>query len=226
MAYDRQQITVSWLFKDLSSPEVAVTGLNLSAVGTYIGAVGNLAEIDVAGSTGNGLMAEMETLMSNPNLFWGNFSQLYAVKVAAVGTDGHYLTDPKIHEADVTYIGGSTTTVPQSTVVCSLRSGSGIGSANYGRMYLPHTRLGIVTATSSSNVATTAVVASVFKTFVNNVASLVNGDTTGVDVQPFIMSNQAPKPSKPVVQIGVGTVTDTQRRRRNRIHEDYSYLAI
>jgi hypothetical protein len=222
MAYDRQHLRIDWIFDVLTTDEVAITSMNFSQVGTWSGAEAALAELEWATGTGFNVAEDLVTMMDNANLFWGNYSRLIAVKAAAIGTNGLYLAEPKMFELTTPEVGASTTTLPQSTVVLSLRSGSSFGKANYGRMYLPHTRLGLVTGTPKSNGATTSIVAGLGTDFVEAVTAELNADTTD-NIQPFIMSNSAPAPSKPVLQVAVGDVVDTQRRRRNRITEEYSF---
>jgi len=220
MTADRQWLDISFIFDVLASEETAVTSLNLAALAGWTGAEAALGEL--GGSDAASIYGDMVTLMDNANLFWGNYSQLTAVKIAAIGTDGHYLAEPILYESETPDVGGSTTTIPQSTVVGSLRSGFTLGGANYGRMYLPHTRLGLVSGTAQSNAATTDIVAAAFKTFINDVTAVVNGEITAI-VTPVIISQITGRPSKAVTSVAVGTVTDTQRRRRNRLTETSSF---
>lgn len=228
MAYDRQQLLVSWLFRDISSAEIAVTSLHYSSVTPpYASAGADLDSMDLSLGGGQDLIDEMESFIGLANLFWANYSQLWAVKIAALGLDGLYITEPKTFETPLPIVGTSTTTLPQSTVVLSLRSGSSLGSANNGRMYLPHTRLVLNTNSSSSTVGNTAAVLTQAQLFENAVTATINDLAASASIlRPFIMSNQAPKPSKAVAGFRVGTVTDTQRRRRNDIPEVYSSGAV
>lgn len=224
MAYDREHLKVDFLFKDISSDEIALTGFTVSEDSGWDGASVALGEIDLAGGAGATMTSAMEVLMDNAALNWANYSQLYGVKIAAISTSGAYLGDAKVYEMPTPVIGAAVGTLPQSTVVCSLRSGSSIGSANYGRMYLPHTRLTLGTSLSVGTIGNTGTVVAAFKTAYNAWIAVINTAVTDV-VAPYIMSNQAPKPSKLVTQLKVGTVTDTQRRRRNRLPELYSSIA-
>lgn len=224
MAYDRQFLRVEYLFQVLTSEEVAVTSVNYSVIPGWTTALEALEDIDMAGGTGAALFTAFTALMDDANLFWANYSQFYAVKIAAIGTNGLYLGDAKVYET-TPEAGTSTTTLPQSTVVLSLRSNSILGSANFGRMYLPHTREALVSGTPTSILAGTDVIVESAHDYFDATTAALNADISET-VQPFIMSNQAPKPSKPVIRIAVGTVTDTQRRRRNRIPEEYSFATL
>lgn len=226
MPYDRQHLRIQWLFEDLSSDEIALTGLNYSVIPAWSGAAAAMGEADIVGSVGAALTARMSTMLAVVDFRWADYSQLNGVKVSAVGTDGKILTDPKIH-ADSTPANGTTANVsPQETIVCSLRSGTSIGTANYGRMFLPHTRFNYPAGTSSANATATQICNAAFKVFVNGVTSDLNAALADT-VQPFIMSNFDPiRASKPVLRTRVGNVVDTQRRRRNNIPEIYNELVL
>lgn len=219
MAYDRQFLRLDFLFSVAASDEVAVTSLNYAAPTGWTGAVAALDELTE--DSIEDCLALMDDLLSNSNLFWGNYSTLIGGKIAAVGTDGHYLAAPLIREATGTYVGGSTTTLPQSTVVASLRTGFTFGAARFGRQYLPHTRLGLVSGTAQSNVATTDIVVVAYQTFLNGVTAVLQDLVTAV-ITPMVMTEKVGAASRAVTSVAIGTVTDTQRRRRNKLVETYS----
>lgn len=225
MAYDREFLRVQWLYIDISSEEEAVTGLSFSDVGIFSGANAALAQLAAFTNSGQDLFGAMEALMVESFLNWANYSRLTGVKVSAIGTNGLQTTPPFEYEHATPVLGDDTATMPQLTVVGSLRSGSTFGSANFGRMFLPHTRLPLGTASSSSDTSITGPLVNDFATFVNAVKDIINTAVTP-NLEPFIMSNQSPKPSKPVLEVAIGTVTDTQRRRRESIPEIYSFATL
>jgi len=225
MAYDRQFLRVSFLFTIALTDEVAVTSINYSVVPNWTGAAAALAEVDLGTGTGTSLLGRMATLMGTAQVGWADYSRLNAVKIAAVGTNGLNLTDPKLFEDSTPASGASTTTLPQSTIVGTLFSGTSFGTANYGRMYLPHTKFQAAAGTPRPDISVVSTVCTTFAGFVSGVTTDLNADTTDT-VQPFIMSNAAPAPSKPVHQVRVGDITDTQRRRRNRLKEVYAAVTL
>jgi hypothetical protein len=106
---------------------------------------------------------------------------------AAIGVDGAYLASPQLVETDVP-TSGSTQGVPaQCSVVLSWRSGFTLGSGNYGRMYLPHTRPAFtddtpyIAPTVQDGISTRAAA------FVTAITALINDDTTATMI-PSIMS--------------------------------------
>jgi len=221
MAYDRQFIKITWGFLVASSDEIADTSINYSSAPAWSGAVAALEEIGDTAGWGGDLITAMETFASIGSFNWANYSTVNSVKVAAIGTDGAYLTEPLVYENETPTPGGSTGTLPQSTVVLSLRSGFTLGQGNYGRMYIPHTRLTMATGTAKSSPTYTDPAAASGATFVNAVTAVVDDETTAT-LFPVIMS-QAGITSKGVTEVAVGDVTDTQRRRRNRLQEVYSF---
>jgi len=221
MAYDRQFLRIDFLFAIGGTAEVAVTSINYASIAGWTGAAAALEELRADGTVAGDSMAAMLTFIRNANLFWADYSDLTGIKFAAVGTDGHYIAEPFPTELTPAESGAAANTLPQSTVVLSLRSGLSLGSANYGRMYLPHTRIGMVAGTPATNVATTDIIAAAGKTFVNDLTAALQDPVTAI-ITPMIMTAKTGAASKAVTAVAVGTVTDTQRRRRNKLIETYS----
>jgi len=225
MAYDREFLKLSWLFTVNTTTEIAMTSVNLSVIPVWTGALAALEEIDdLSTGLGQELINNMATLLGTTGLNWAGFSVLRDVRLAAVGMDGAELADALEFTDTTPPVGTSATTELQDTVCASLRSGSTFGSANFGRMYLPHTRLSRGSGPTSDS-SVTGPIATAFRLMLNTCTSQINVLTTPT-VQPFIMGNQAPKPSKPVINVAIGNVTDTQRRRRNQVQETYSVLTL
>lgn len=224
MTYGGQFLKITWLFRIGGTDEVADTSLNYTSAPGWTGAVAGLAQLDDADLVS---MRESynDNMMDLDHISWASYSDLYGIKVAAIGTDGHYLTDPLVAETDIPESGTAEGVLPQSTVVLSLRSGFTIGKGNYGRIYLPHTTLGTVTGTPYANPTNAAAIATAGKTFLNDVTATLNAALTAT-VFPAIMSQAAGTPTRGVTEVAVGTVTDTQRRRRNRLIEAYSFESL
>jgi len=225
MSYDRQFLSVDFGFTVDGSSEIAVTGLNYSNAPAWAGAEVALAEVAASSGSGNDLIVAMTTLMDTPALGWSTYSKLRTVKVAAISTTGLYLAEPFVFEDSTPASGDYGPWPPQSTVVLSLRSGFTLGGANYGRMYLPHTQPGLATLLPVMNTGTRDVIVAAGKVFVNAVTARLNTAITDV-VSPTIMTNKTGNPSKFVAQVAVGDAVDTQRRRRNKIVETYSFLTL
>lgn len=220
MAYDRQFIRITWGFTVTGTDEIADTTLSYSSAAGWTGAAAALAEIDGGVGIGHDSATNLQSLLETSGLNWADYSELRTVKFAAVGTDGSYLADPSLYEDSTPATGSATQVAPQETCVLSLRSGFTIGKGNYGRMYLPHTRLTLDAGTPKAAGGTRDNIAIAGKAFVNAITALLNTVTTAT-IFPVIMS-QTGITSKGVTAVAVGDVIDTQRRRRNRIPEVYS----
>lgn len=216
-----QSLMISYLFTVTGTDEVAVTSARWSSVLGWTGAVAALAEIETADAMG-GYYNEFAELMSNGALNWATYSVLAGVKIAAVGTDDLYLAPPLVYTEIAPSDGTVENNPAQCTCVLSLRSGLTIGRANYGRMYLPHCRPGQATGQAVMTSGTTEAIAVAGKTWMNNTTDQLNSECTAT-LFPQIMSAVGSGVARPVAQIAVGNVTDTQRRRRAQIPETYSF---
>ena len=224
MPYPKQFLKLSFSFTVDNSDEVADTALSISTPLS--------APFDAAAALSAWTLTDLTTLATSYNsavtasgtgFNWAVYSNLVAVKLAAVGVDGHYLTGPKI-QAGLGYQGTVASVPPQNTVVLSLWSGLTFGRANYGRMYLPHTTLQFTTGGygCSSTVANT--IATAFKSLFTDITSIANGHTATAG--PVIMSSVGTGTVNTVNRLRVGNLVDTQRRRRNRLNEVYSTVTL
>nr|CRY96041.1 hypothetical protein [uncultured prokaryote] len=222
MTYSGQFLKITWGFTVLGTDEIADTSLNYTTAPGWTGAVAALGEIATA-DIGLDLIGDMASFIAQVG--WADYSSLQSVKVAAVGTDGHYLAEPYLAEDTTPGHGDQTQLPPQLTMCMSLRSGFTLGGGNYGRMYVPHTRPGLDTGSPYIPTSSMADLAGYGKTFVNNVTDDVNGATTAV-LFPAIMSNKGAGTGKGVTQVGFGRVVDTQRRRRNRLDDAATLVSL
>jgi hypothetical protein len=159
-------------------------------------------------------------LMGSTGLYWGSYSTLKSMKLAAVGTAGEYLAEPLTKDLGAGWAGASAHVPPQDTVVLSLRSGFHLGHANYGRMYLPHTIMPLQSGqahASSSDVAALTLSAKTFLDGINDLSSSKSHPSKIV-----IRSSKGAGSTKAVAEVKVGNIIDTQRRRRNQLTETYS----
>jgi hypothetical protein len=218
MAYPKNFLRLTWLFNMAAYGEIAETGLHVTTLGTSpFDAVAALAAVTTTQATT--LETAMGTLLSGTNIKFGAYGTLNGLKIAACGTDGDYLTDPRVF-TDYSVDGNDTHVPPQCSIVLSLRSGTAFGTANYGRMYLPWTTFpqdgtlpyGTVTDTDQLAVAGVA--------FIHAVNTAAAAWTAGSSV--VNLSQKDAGTVKPVTKVMVGNVIDTQRRRRNKLPEVYS----
>lgn len=121
---------------------------------------------------------------------------------------------------------GSPTLPPQISVVGSLLGNPEKGLGAKGRMFLPGCHLGLntdaqISVTERGQLATT--LAAMF--------SAINADT---DIPGLVINASkgrstgvtAPPINKEIVKVKIGSVYDTQRRRRNQLNEVYSSVAV
>ena len=224
MAYTTSFTRVTWLFAIGGTEEVAATSVDLTLPGatTYNAITAQTAQ----GALAEDYYGTYDSLFSGigGELLWADYSDLVGVKVAAIGPDGTYLTDPALYTAPTPTSGDDLNVPPQCTVVLSLRSGLVLGKGNYGRMYLPHTRFAMATGVPYTDTAITDDVAETAVTFLNAVNTLSNSAVAGSAVS--ILSQAGTGSSKKVEEVWVGRIGDTQIRRRNRLTENYSVGAV
>ena len=224
MAYDRKHVRVSYLFTIGGTDEVADTGFSLTDPGdtafnaeSYLALWGSsdilaLATAYAAFMAGHGAI-----------LGWAQYSNLVGVKLAAVDVNGHYLGEAVTQTVSGT-AGGNVTAYPQLTQVLTLHSGDHFGRANHGRMYLPHTSPAIDSAhpwLSGTNQHNMALDAQTFVRALNAKAASLRSS-----VRVCNLSKLGSGTTKFVKYVGIGRITDTQRRRRNRLTEDIEYQSV
>jgi len=222
MAYDRQQLRVDWIFRINGTDEIAMTGLSISGA-TDFDAGDALTAYDTA-TDGSDLNQAMLVMLGAGRYAWADYSTLTDVKVAALDVNGLYITEAKVFSPPSPGTGNGANIVPQCSVVLSLRSPTTLGRANYGRMYIPHSMMLLAAGTATATTIRAQGCADDSATFLNTVNNTFNvGPNPGV-IQ--IMSNLGTGLSKGVTRCAVGTVNDTQRRRRNRLAELYSFSPV
>lgn len=142
-----------------------------------------------------------------------------AVKYNKMGTDGKQVTDPTIEYVLPTPAVGASATgnhPAQCTMVLSLRAEQSRGLATKGRMYLPTTafQVGQSGKVSESNITLSLDMLQTFFQAIRNTAPVL-----GV---PILTSGSGILGATNAVStIAMGTVYDTQRRRRNDLTEEY-----
>ena len=148
-------------------------------------------------------------------------TRLNSVKVAPVDEDGRYIDnmDSVIYDWETPLAGGNAAAhPPQVAVVASLTTGTRRGNATHGRMYLPLTAVPI-----SSNDFTIAT--NVRKAIADAVVGLLNdslGTIADITLDPVVMSNIGSGTTRTITTVAIGSIPDTQRRRRNRFTEEYT----
>lgn len=173
----------------------------------------------------------LESVRGAAETFWSKISnkialgtRLTSAKVAPVAKDGRYIDnlDSVIYDWETPLRGaGNSTHPPQVSVVASLTTGTRRGNATHGRMYLPMTAIPI-----DSNDFT--IKASDRNTIANAVVGLLEdslGVIADINLDPVVMSNIGEGTTRTISHVAVGSIPDTQRRRRNRFTEEYTIVS-
>lgn len=206
-------------------------GAEIWSTGFYVGSVG----ADVSNPT----QAFADAIRTAWTAFWGSATSYVSsnfkvdnVKVAQVGTDGKTSLSNVIYAPYGTALAGTASSPilpPQIALVASLENAGARGLAAKGRMYLP----GIAaTLTTTGQISTTnaSTIAANMKTFLDAVnAAAPTGEkvilasqgrrTKNADGSYSVVPGTAVNAL--VTRVRVGTVYDTQRRRRNAMVEQY-----
>jgi len=181
--------------------------------------------INVGGGVANddtGMLAAVSTAVEDYHTraltSIGNNALLSFVKVNAIGTDGHYVANTTNEHIAPDATGGATAASPfpnQIALAVSLTTGFSRGPAHRGRFYLPlpYTSPGVdgtIPAGTAGGVHTSTT------TFLAALNAVNAAWKVGV------MSRKSGAPAARVVTgVEVGRVLDTQRRRRNKLVENY-----
>ena len=222
MTYIKQHVRLSWLYSVHLTDEVAETSLNISTLGTSpFDAVAWVAALTTAQATT--LESSIQDVLHGTQMNWADYSTQVGMKAAPIAIDGKYAGEPRLF-TDYGNSGSGLQVLPQSSVVLSLRSGLTFGEANYGRMYLPHTRMALGALTPYASTTITDAIAATAKVFLNNVNGVAAAVVPGSGV--VIASKKGTGLNKAVARVAVGSVTDTQRRRRTRLQEIYSFQPL
>lgn len=188
---------------------------------------------DTAGSTAAlPTPAQAATIMTNLQAQWiltanliGSSAFLQYMKFSKMDKDGHLIGEPVIAATNPTAgVAGPATTNPhpfQAAVVATLWSGGTFGKANYGRIYLPDPRVVIQTDGQMGGTLKPWVdwVATWLKTIEANAATWPDGQAPMYVMIMHNATGTATGISRHVQAVRMGSVMDTQRRRRNNLKE-------
>lgn len=222
MPYSRPHYLVT-IGGNLAGGEHWQTGARYCSLTTYTTTEiqANLANIGV-----QDIYDDAAAVISYSGIPFPNTTTLAWAKVAAIGTDGHYLGDPIVYTDPTPTTGyGTTGRMPnQVAITASLWSGQVLGKGNYARMYWPGLMAGVETDGRWSSSVGTGLGA--------NIGAMLTawaGEISTVSVaagQCSIMTNATNPTNKSVEWVRIGRVPDTQRRRRRSLVEGYVDTAV
>lgn len=217
MSFDRQHIKITYLWHIFGEPEIAENGLQVCGGPTF-DAEASLASIG-AGSLASFGQTLITTLVNDPFRL-AVYARLDSVKAAAVDTSGHYLGAPVEEAVTMLSLGSSGSVTPQTSICVSLWSGEVFGRANYGKTYIPYTKLDNDTGKAYASDAATAAAATAMDAYLTGLNGVVGGWAGSPSLHN--LSRLGSGATKLVTKVRVGRVMDTQRRRRNKLTEAYS----
>ena len=173
----------------------------------------------------------LESVTGAAQTFWSAIqarvargTRLNSVKVAPVDEDGRYIEnmDSVIYDWETPLQGtGSNAHPPQVSVVASLTTGTRRGNATHGRMYLPLTAIAVNSNDFTISTAERQTIANAVKGLLNDSI----GAIADVTLDPVVMSNIGSGTTRTITTVAVGSIPDTQRRRRNRFTEEYTIVS-
>jgi hypothetical protein len=228
MPYDRRHVLAQW-GGTLPGGEIWSNSIRLAGDTT-----GNNAEVPTQGD----LIAWLEgpakdavaAFHADPNTGIHSAAKLVFLKMNVVDVNGHYI-EQTTHEwvySPVVAGGSSANLHPnQCTLVVSTTTAFERGPAHRGRFYLPLCAKSIETASGGISTGEAMLVATAAATFLSALHDQPGLDPTlPGDMHVCVMSSVGAGATNRITGCEVGTVVDTQRRRRNAQAENYQRAAL
>ena len=228
MAFPTNYVKMTW-------GGTLAAGQDIWSCGLYLDAgLGNINPIDEAQWAAIGEVlptyaAAVRQLHTDADTRIPNGVLLEWVKLAYLDVNGSYKAEA--HE----YIyptpvggGGGTAYVPQVACVVTLVSEKYKDPGKYNRFYLPAaapTNTGVYKMTATQTAAVAASAAAFIEALDATYSGETGGTTWGGNIVPVVASKSYNQ-IMPVVSLRVGDVLDTQRRRRNKIYENYTEQVV
>lgn len=224
MPYPTQFLRFTYVFDD-NGAEIAECGVN---VGATVGTPADLFSLIDDTLCGELITAYIGNLITPGHLTWADYGRLRGMRVALLGTDGHQVGDAFEHEEGTPPVGSVTEVPPQCSIAIGLLSGETTGYANYGRMYLPYTKLSLQYLHSNVSSAAAAAFSTDAAAFVSafNEAITGLGGISGTSGQIINISKKGSGIKKAVIAVRIAQVIETQRRRYNQTPPNYHVTAL
>lgn len=221
MAYAKQFIKLTFGGTMAAGQEIWTCGINLANEGAGV------TELEFNSLTDPQIQSVADLIIAfvedgDNNVPDGVF--LDYVKLALIGTDGKYVGAPREVTGQLGQGGAVGGYVPQVATVVSMESGKYRDPGKYNRFYLP-----TATPAGSLEYQLTEGAAVLIS---NNAASLVSDirdlDLLGVTKQlmPCAVTTANVENYLNIEKVRVGRVFDTQRRRRNKLNEQYQDTVV
>lgn len=217
MARPAESIKVTIRLKISGQGEYGQTQLTLGVPGGSLTAatvVSSLTNTDLA-AVNTAFASRLGAISGLNRAVWAEYNM---VKVAPLQTNGKYSGEPKVLNTSGAF-GTDTAGIPQSTVAVTLLTASPHRWGKKGRMYLPFVRADMSGTTPFIGGTTAQAIADGMRLFVNDINALAAAWQTGLCA---IVPHEHPGTNFYAVNsVYVGTVVDTQKRRRAQLAETY-----
>ena len=228
MAFPTNYVKMTW-------GGTLAAGQDIWSCGLYLDAgLGNINPIDEAQWAAIGELlptyaAAVRQLHTDTDTRIPNNVRLEWLKLAYLDVNGSYKAEAHEYIYPSPVGGGMASAyIPQVACVVTLVSEKYKDPGKYNRFYLPAantTTAGSykMTATETEGVAASA---AAFIEALDQVYSGETGETTWAGTIRPVVASKSYNQIMPVVSLRVGDVLDTQRRRRNKVYENYNEIAV
>lgn len=221
MPYSQNVISLTFGGSLADGNEIWSCGVHAAVPGDSAGTTTAFNDI---GSDMISLRNLIQTMIANPALLVPSGVDLEWVKVALLGPDGKYVGLP--HEIQATQSGSQAGPyIPQAAVVNTLVSSVWRGAGKYNRFYLPVSTHAFPDGWGLTTFAAAAYCDEMVE-FMEDVNTYLDSVSSGTPAVLSVASATRTGSVEPILEVRIGTVIDTQRRRRNNLPENYQTRAI
>lgn len=222
MAYAWTYIKLSWGGSMADGEEIWTCGLhfanqNADVLGGAWTSIDETVMSDIAEA--------ISTMHGTSGLSIPQDVRLEWVKVALIGRDGRYEKAPKEHIYPIFKPGGTTGAyIPQVATVVTLQSDKYKDPGKFNRYYVPS--LGPTGSGDYKHTkAKTDSIAEANSTMLNELNNIFDGLSGQMGLRAAAV-NQRTASYEYITKVKVGSILDTQRRRRNKLVEEYSEFPV
>lgn len=222
MAYAWSYIKLTWGGSLANDEEIWTCGIHFANQNADV--LGG-AWTSIDGTVMSNIANVIRTMHTTSGLAIPQGVKLEWVKVALIGRDGKYEQAPKEFIFS-TAAGGATSSpyAPQLSTVITLQSNKYKDPGKFNRYYVPS--LGPIGASNYKYTkAMTDEMAEAHATMLDDLNDIFNGLSGQMTLRAAAV-NQKTASYEYITKVKVGSIVDTQRRRRNKLVEEYSEFPV
>lgn len=175
------------------------------------------------------IVNDLKALAANASSAWSTDTVCRWVKLNRIGPDGRYASSSESNTRFLTGaniiagVASATIHPPQISLAITFRTGIQRGRASRGRIFAPRPSVPVSVNGQISNTNLTNISAA-YRTFIQNLGNWPGIDTH--NLAPAIVSGVGAGAASYVRSVEVGSVLDTQRRRRSALVETRVAAAV